>query len=270
MSKKFEEAYKEYLNRQAPDLWGQICDRLDAKQQEGPGEQADKKKTADSMLQKQRIKKKRSRYIRLYGAIAACVAALILSIPVIRIVSSNQKMRQNADAEYAKVENGAIENITEEAAEEAVPAADSSAQTESSVAAETTPATDGVSVVETNEAAVQGNEQTEESADEAAAASEEDGRAVDTMEGDTLAAEAGGTCITLYKDIKVRILTADVQEDGSSYTAEVLESAYEDVFLVGANLSLYAGADKQELLPEKEYTLTLAAGAQEGRYEIVQ
>ena len=53
MSKKFEEAYKEYLNSQAPDLWGRINDRLDAKQQEETGEQADKKKPADNTLQKQ-------------------------------------------------------------------------------------------------------------------------------------------------------------------------------------------------------------------------
>ena len=53
--KKFEEAYKEYLNSQAPDLWGRINDRLDAKQQEETGEQADKKKPADNTLQKQLI-----------------------------------------------------------------------------------------------------------------------------------------------------------------------------------------------------------------------
>ena len=41
MSKKFEEAYKEYLNSQAPDLWGRINDRLDAKQQDCLGRTAD-------------------------------------------------------------------------------------------------------------------------------------------------------------------------------------------------------------------------------------
>ena len=41
MSKKFEEAYKEYLNSQAPDLWGRINDRLDAKQQDCLGRMAD-------------------------------------------------------------------------------------------------------------------------------------------------------------------------------------------------------------------------------------
>lgn len=268
MSKKFEEAYKEYLNSQAPDLWGRINDRLDAKQQEETGEQADKKKPADNTLQKQLKKKKRSRYIRLYGAIAACVAALILAVPVLRIVKGGSGSQMDS-YELAKVENGEIENITEEAAEDAAPPAEETTQM---AAADTAgPETDGISVVETNEAAAQENEQAQEPSDEAAS-SEEDGNAVDAnvMESSTLAAEAGNTCVVLYEDIKVKILTEDVREDGIYYTAEVTASAYEDAFSVGTTCNLYADTDAQPLVAEQEYTLTLAAGERAECYKIVQ
>ena len=267
MSKKFEEAYKEYLNSQAPDLWGRINDRLDAKQQEETGEQADKKKPADNTLQKQLKKKKRSRYIRLYGAIAACVAALILAVPILRIVKGGSGS-QTDSYELAKVENGEIENITEEAAEEAAPAE----ETTQMAAADTAGSeTDGISVVETNEAAAQENEQAQEPSDDAAS-SEEDGDAVDAnvMESSTLAAEAGNTCVVLYEDIKVKILTADVREDGIYYTAEVTASAYEDAFSVGTTCNLYADTDAQLLVAEQEYTLTLATGERAEYYKIVQ
>ena len=167
------------------------------------------------------------------------------------------------------IENGEIENITEEAAEEAAPPAEETTQM---AAADTAgPETDGISVVETNEAAAQENEQAQEPSDEAAG-SEEDGNAVDAnvMESSTLAAEAGNTCVVLYEDIKVKILTEDVREDGIYYTAEVTASAYEDAFSVGTTCNLYADTDAQPLVAEQEYTLTLAAGERAEYYKIVQ
>ena len=122
MSKKFEEAYKEYLNSQAPDLWGRINDRLDAKQQDCLGRMADDNVVELRRQKHRRAKKNRGRYIRLYGAIAACVAALILAVPVLRIVKGGSGSQMDS-YELAKVENGEIENITEEAAEEAAPPA---------------------------------------------------------------------------------------------------------------------------------------------------
>lgn len=268
MSKKFEEAYKEYLNSQAPDLWGRINDGLDAEQQESLRQAADNNVVEMSQRRPRRAKKNRSRYIRLYGAIAACVAALILAVPVLRIVRGSSGS-QTDGYELAKVENGEIENITEEAAEEAAPPAEETTQM---AAADTAgPETDGISVVETNEAAAQENEQAQEPSDEAAS-SEEDGKAVDAnvMESSTLAAEAGNTCVVLYEDIKVKILTEDVREDGIYYTAEVTASAYEDAFSVGTTCNLYADTDVQPLVAEQEYTLTLAAGERAECYKIVQ
>ena len=111
MSKKFEEAYKEYLNSQAPDLWGRINDRLDAKQQDCLGRMADDNVVELRRQKHRRAKKNRGRYIRLYGAIAACVAALILAVPVLRIVKGGSGSQMDS-YELAKVENGEIENIT--------------------------------------------------------------------------------------------------------------------------------------------------------------
>lgn len=267
MSKKFEEAYKEYLNSQAPDLWGRINDRLDAERQDCLGRTADDNVAELRRQKHRRAKKNRSRYIRLYGAIAACVAALILAVPVLRIVKGGSGSQMDS-YELAKVENGEIENITEEAAEEAAPAE----ETTQMAAADTAGSeTDGISVVETNEAAAQENEQAQEPSDEAAS-SEEDGNAVDAnvMESSTLAAEAGNICVVLYEDIKVKILTADVREDGIYYTAEVTASAYEDAFSVGTICNLYADTDAQLLVAEQEYTLTLAAGERAECYKIVQ
>lgn len=267
MSKKFEEAYKEYLNSQAPDLWGRINDRLDAEQQDRLGGAEDDNVIEMSQRRHQRIKKNRSRYLRLYGAIAACVAALILAVPVLRIVKGSSGSQMDT-YELAKVENGEIENITEEAAEEAAPSADETTQMAAADTAEAE--TDGISVVETNEAAAQESEQVQEPADETAVTSEEAGNPVDTLGGDELAAEAGDTGVSFYKDIKVKILTVDVQEDGIYYTAEIMASTYEDVFSVGATCSLYADTDAQQLVAEQEYTLTLAEGERAESYKIVQ
>lgn len=267
MSKKFEEAYKEYLNSQAPDLWGRINDRLDAERQDCLGRTADDNVVELRRQKHRRAKKNRGRYIRLYGAIAACVAALILAVPVLRMVKGGSGSQMDS-YELAKVENGEIENITEEAAEEAAPAE----ETTQMAAADTAGSeTDGISVVETNEAAAQENEQAQEPSDDAAS-SEEDGDAVDAnvMESSTLAAEAGNTCVVLYEDIKVKILTADVREDGIYYTAEVTASAYEDAFSVGTTCNLYTDTDAQPLVAEQEYTLTLAAGERAECYKIVQ
>ena len=62
----------------------------------------------------------------------------------------------------------------------------------------------------------------------------------------------------------------DVQEDGIYYTAEVLESGYEDVLSVGTTCSLYADTDAQQLVAEQEYTLTMAEGERAEYYKIVQ
>ena len=270
MSKKFEEAYKEYLNSQAPDLWGRINDRLDAKQQDCLGRTADDNVVELRRQKHRRAKKNRGRYIRLYGAIAACVAALILAVPVLCMVKGGSGSQMDS-YELAKVENGEIENITEEAAEESAPPAPAEETTQMAAADTAGSETDGISVVETNEAAAQENEQAQEPSDDAAS-SEEDGDAVDAnvMESSTLAAEAGNTCVVLYEDIKVKILTADVREDGIYYTAEVTASAYEDAFSVGTTCNLYADTDAQPLVAEQEYTLTLAAGERAEYYKIVQ
>lgn len=267
MSKKFEEAYKEYLNSQAPDLWGRINDRLDEEQQDRLGGTADDNVVEMPRRKHRRAKKNRSRYIRLYGAIAACVAALILAVPVLHIVKGSSGNQMDT-YELAKVENGEIENITEESAEEEAPSADATTQMAAADTAEAE--TDGVSVVETNEVAEQESEQTQESADETAATSEEAGNPVDTLGGDALAAEAGDAGVSFYKDIKVKIQTVDVQEDGIYYTAEITASAYEDVFPVGTTCSLYADTDAQQLEAEQEYTLTLAKEERAESYKIVQ
>ena len=190
-----------------------------------------------------------------------------MAVPVLRMVKGGSGSQMDS-YELAKVENGEIENITEEAAEEATPPAEETTQM---AAADTAGSeTDGISVVETNEAAAQENEQAQESADEPAVTSEEDGNPVDTLGGDALAAEASDTGVVLYEDIKVKILTADVQEDGIYYTAEVMASAYEDAFSVGTTCNLYADTDAQPLVAEQEYTLTLAAGERAECYKIVQ
>lgn len=270
MSKKFEEAYKEYLNSQAPDLWGRINDRLDAERQDCLEKTADDNVVELRRQKHRRAKKNRGRYIRLYGAIAACVAAFILAVPVLRMVKGGSGSQMD-NYELAKVENGEIENITEEAAEEAAPPAPAEETTQMAAADTAGSETDGISVVETNEAAAQENEQAQKPSDDAAS-SEEDGDAVDAnvMESSTLAAEAGNTCVVLYEDIKVKILTADVREDGIYYTAEVTASAYEDAFSVGTTCNLYTDTDAQPLVAEHEYTLTLAAGERAEYYKIVQ
>lgn len=105
--KQFEEEYKEYVNGSAPDLW----ERIEAG--------VDQKIAQEDMRQAQKQKKSSQKMIRMWGSIAACVAAIALIVPVYRFVNPNKDVTMQEDAtQMAVVARDDIE--MEQATEDAV------------------------------------------------------------------------------------------------------------------------------------------------------
>ncbi len=103
--KQFNEEYIEYVKNNAPDVW----DRIDAGISGG-------KVVSMKDKEKKRRMKKRNRYIRLAGSIAACLAAILLSVPVINMLRSSDKAEQSkvlAEKELADItiENSEVQDI---------------------------------------------------------------------------------------------------------------------------------------------------------------
>lgn len=120
MNKDFEKELKQYAKDQTPDLWSRIEAGIDKE-----------------MRIVSREKKRRARNIRFFASLAACVAAILLTIPVYRYVTGNNsgKNADTAQVETEVLEMAAAEEeealeveeaapevvVTEEAAEEAAP-----------------------------------------------------------------------------------------------------------------------------------------------------
>lgn len=117
MSKNFEEEYREYLNAQAPDLWGRIEAGIDAVSS------SDERSTGSVVPikagNKKRKKKKQIRYqhYRTIASVAACLFALVMIIPVYMLTKSGEKDQAASEAaEEIVLTDATITNTTEEAA----------------------------------------------------------------------------------------------------------------------------------------------------------
>lgn len=116
MSKNFEEEYREYLNAQAPDLWGRIeagIDAVSSSDERGTGNVVPIKSG-----KKKRKKKKQIRYqhYRAIASVAACLFALVMIIPVYMLTKSGEKDQAASEAaEEIVLTDATITNTTEEA-----------------------------------------------------------------------------------------------------------------------------------------------------------
>lgn len=118
--KQFDEEYKEYITAQAPDLWNRIETGVDQK----ISEQA----RATKSKEKKRMKKQ-YRIIRFGASIAACIAALIIAIPVLHYVRTG---RSNSE----KVTTPELADITIENTQEMARGTDKDSGVADTVAAE--------------------------------------------------------------------------------------------------------------------------------------
>ena len=118
--KQFDEEYKEYINAQVPDLWNRIETGVDQKISEQARTIKSKKK--------KRVKKQ-YRLIRFGASIAACIAALIIAIPVLHYVRMG---RSNSE----KIEKPELADITIENTQEMAREIEKDSGTADAVAAE--------------------------------------------------------------------------------------------------------------------------------------
>jgi len=107
MNKDFEKELKQYAKDQTPDLWSRIEAGVDKEMR---------------MISLE--KKRKAQNIRFFTSLAACVAAILLTIPVYRYVTGNNSDK-NADTaqmekEVLEIAQAEEDSVTEEAAPEAI------------------------------------------------------------------------------------------------------------------------------------------------------
>ena len=109
--KQFDEEYREHVRANAPDLWDRIEAGVDAKS-------SISSVSGKGTVQKN-TKKKWQRHIRFAMSLAACFAALLLAIPVFRVVGTKhtEEMAQDTTAQDTTALQTA-ESIMEDAEEE--------------------------------------------------------------------------------------------------------------------------------------------------------
>lgn len=101
--KQFNEEYKEYVNTQAPDLWDRI--------EEGVDQKISSREISLQENNKRKRTRKKTRMIRFFGSVAACVAALIIAVPVLRMVK--QSANGGKDFSMQELADVTIENSEE-------------------------------------------------------------------------------------------------------------------------------------------------------------
>ncbi len=281
MSRNFEEEYKEYLNAQAPDLWGRIEAGIDALPQ--PDLEEKEKVVPISAGQKKRAKKKKQIRYQHYRAIvsaAACLLALLVIVPVYLLVkpAGNDNAAKSAEPitladatiinTEESVEESAQESVetTEATAEQASPAQEAMAEEMQYYAQENSSeaalqemddalalggADEGIPEVECEEAALTGGGT--------------DGKESGTSDGSIAQETETGEDIVLSETtVSVQILTEEGrQEAGMVYTAAVIGSASSET------ISVIVPDDSTILLEVgKAYTVTLQHFVEEG-YRVV-
>lgn len=262
--KQFEEEYKEYINAQAPDLWDRIEDGVDQKISKQTRAQNGKKKKKNISLRYKRM--------RFGASIAACIATLIIAIPVIRHVGTNRNDAPAAEApELADV---TIENtqelaqVTEEEWEESAVMEDSETETnvvENAKETEEETAVEEIAyeqqpadLIQAQNAAKEKGQKTEEAGgvDAGELATGMSSLTGETELADSVAEETGlqsesGTVVA-----KVVSLHADSSSDTTVYEIEVIR-VDSGSMSVSQILTITAGKSMQLLEQNCEYTMSL-------------
>ena len=104
--KQFDEEYREHVRANAPDLWDRIEAGVDAK---GSIPSVSGKDTVQK-----NTKKKWQRHIRFATSLAACFAALLLAIPVFRMVGNKHTEEMAQDTTALQTAESIMEDTEEE------------------------------------------------------------------------------------------------------------------------------------------------------------
>lgn len=278
MSKNFEEEYKEYLNAQAPDLWGRIEAGVDALgapaglMAEAAG--AEKVVSISAGEAKKAKKKRQIRYqnYRMLASVAACLFALVLIVPVYFLTQNSGKDAADSAApqELADI---TIQNIEAESAENTHVTEDSAPMEDMA---------DGVTQVQialedTDESVTEFAQVTEEMLPES---SEPVGDISDETEGESGAVVASGEIVVTggtdalseaaeeesvpaQEDMQITIVgEGAAQEGGVMYTAAIVDSAS------SATISLLVPAESATVLEaDKVYDVTVEL-SEDGTYYV--
>lgn len=278
MSKNFEEEYKEYLNAQAPDLWGRIEAGVDAMGAPAGlmavAAGAEKVVPISAGEAKKAKKKRQIRYqnYRMLASVAACLFALVLIVPVYFLTQNSGKDAADSAApqELADI---TIQNIEAESAENTHVTEDSAPMEDMA---------DGVTQVQialedTDESVTEFAQVTEEMLPES---SEPVGDISDETEGESGAVVAsgeiavtGGTdalseaaeeeSVPAQEDMQITIVgEGAAQEGGVMYTAAIVDSAS------SATISLLVPAESATVLEaDKVYDVTVEL-SEDGTYYV--
>ena len=259
MSRNFEEEYKEYLNAQAPDLWGRIEDGINALPRQNSAAEANVVPIRAGKKKRGKKKKQiRYQHYRTIVSAAACLFALLLIIPVYMLVKPSEKENATADsAEQIVLTDATITNTTEETVTEEA-AVEESAPKEPVVPEETAvEESDEVSELQPEEQAdsVPGEVLSEEETTQLASAGTGDGTSEMTAQLEDGFAE---------EVLQVTVLSEDGrQEAGMMYSVAIAgDASAEALFVIvpdDSPIVLEVGG---------QYTLTLQQFVEEG-YRVV-
>ena len=270
MSKNFEEEYKEYLNAQAPDLWGRIEAGVDAL---GGGNDEMSKVISIAEGKSKKGKKKRRinyQHYRAIASVAACLFVLILLVPVYFLARTSKVASDNAAQAPVELTDATIQNIevasetAEEAIEESAPM-EAPAEEVAEVEVDLTELEDSIS-----EMAQADKEPDEAQLLDGIGGGAEEGMQVTTEESavtqeEDLFSQAGEESVAAQEDMQVTVVEPGaVMQDGVMYVAVVAGDALSEP------VSLFVPGDSNIVLEvEKTYVVTLELSEDGSHYKVL-
>lgn len=255
--KQFDEEYKEYLRHEAPDLW----DRIEAG--------VDERIHAESRKRQTKKKKQAYRYVKFAASAAACVAALLLAVPVLRYIKGAGFTKQVNDEASAAADTtmedtqklasqmfdtaGQADMAAEDMAAEEVPQAEAA---EEAAAEEILYEGDDETMMQAEMPSPQENTQQSEQQESALLSAQPQTPQADAAAGEEAALD-GLSDSEDTQQVSVRVLEQE-QTDGVVYTVEILEDSG-GVFVRGQIWKVTAAKEQEALETEKTYKLVLCS-----------
>lgn len=250
--KQFDEEYKEYLRHEAPDLW----DRIEAG--------VDEHIHAESRKRQTKKKKQAYRYVKFAASAAACVAALLLAVPVLRYIKGAGFTKQVNDEASAAADT-TMENTQKLAsqmfdtagqadmADEEMPQAEAA---EEAAAEEILYEGDDETLMQAEMPTTQENAQQSEQQESALLSAQPQTPQADAAAGEEAALD-GLSDSEDTQQVSVRVIEQE-QTDGVVYTVEILEDSG-GVFVRGQIWKVTAAKEQEALETEKTYKLVLCS-----------
>lgn len=272
--KQFDEEYKAYVRENAPDLWDRIEAGVDAK--------ISASSVSGKSTNHKNGKKNMQRYFRFAASLAACLAALLLTIPVFHMISDRRAGESKTDAtpQLADITIENAQNDSLQFAQETAPEAETPEVAEESGLTETAEEAteveeivyEGDNAAGSQETADQGRGETLQ--EKGAAEMETLGSAQYEQTEQSEDGEANSVLQPFSQETPietayVQILGKEQTADGFVYTVEILEDN-------GGNLQeaqswVITASEKQaELAAEGRYHITVKEISVEERTAVLE